>query len=775
MHTTQELSQSLGIGNIVPQFIQENYPSFVGFLEAYYDWMEQNGNVNNILHKFGMLNESVDYFADRTSPADSQFDSFAKDLYELYSQEYAKSYPVEKVLREDLFIKSIREVLACKGSVDSIKNFFRTIYGEEVEVEFPSSRRETFYAKTYYKIKTHILLSEGFVEQKLAVLNACIGRYFRSTFGTVAQLQKISSQEITGKLILELEFINLTGGYFVSGDKVSYQFTPEEIIFFSSPNLNLDYGNQTQNFYYVDSTLSFHTNGIVTEYEIQQSGTGYRIGETIILTTGNEIQSGVAVITSVNTNGGITGIQITNNGYGFNAYLKIDDRAQPDYSDLLYGGRIYSSGSGAILWFKAGAVSFWDASKTLNNGAQTLAYESNNSEISGSGSFGEYFEERSSTDPTDFFGYFVEQEEGTEGGYYNSVVNSQNPAEYSLVLARSSDSKTFGRIYFETQFIDDSTNHGTTNFDFNSKFNTDSQYTVGIITSESTAPNINVQLGTFVGSWGVQILNGFVKFFDQGVSTLITSSIPSLGGTKTIRFLLDLVDNVCYVGNANGWYSGKTNTLTSLPEIPVFDDIEHSSGIRVGSSGRFIPQINLRFASRVSQMVYDIPENFATQQQVSSEQFSPFSYDFDPFKIPVLPWDTSPATEVDDADVYKLTSEEVVYRYKIKTAISPRVWDKIYRACVHPVGTQYEAQIVASSSSLDSVIGSIVSLVEEYVGQTFIKEDAEIKTDLYEYSTKTIGSSIEVSDAIESIKDCPIYLLNQDLIVTCVESNIGVA
>jgi hypothetical protein len=789
MRNTKELSQSISVEGLVPQHVAENNPDFVDFLEAYYDWMEDFGNANNVIHKFGNLHQFVNYFANRTkNKQDANYDSFARELYELYVQEYSKSYPVEKAIREDLFIKSIREALSCKGSVESIKNFFRTIYGQEAEVIFPEQRRITYNAQTTYTIKTHIeFVPDDPVTQeedesipsalerdnKLKVLNVCVGRYFVSELGTIAQLQNVTYQDKYDKRIVELQFQNLQGGYFVSGDFVTYQFTLEEVLYFSDTvNLNVSYGSPGDKVYYNgnNKTLSFYVGGIITEYDIQTPGSGYRLGETVVISTGEEIQSGLAVISNVGSNGEILELMITNSGYGFNAFLKIDDRASPDYSDGLAGGRIFSGGTGAIIYFKAGAISFWDPRETVISNVQYLDYSENNSSLAGAGSFGEYFQETNSEDPTDALPYIAE-------GYYEKLANSSNPVDYPWIFAKGSDSRNFGKLYFEMQFVDNSEEFGEINFDFNEHFNMGGMYTVGFVSDTCQIQTQNNQLGNIQESWGVWVNRYWTEFRSYGSVIRVNRPIPTVNGMKTIRFVLDLVDNACYVGCVDGWFDGASdNSLTAQPINPVFDGITYDSGIFLGATGKFIPQVSLRCATRFSQFKYSIPENLVGGQGQAIESFV---FDYDPFRVPVLPWDYSNSTIVNSEDEYKLTSEDVVYRYKIRVGLSPRIWNKIYRACVHPAGTTFETQIGIDSQYTDIVVGQsdlIVSSPDNIQGESFydmrpiIEGTFKSISDLQEYASYPINYSMNISDSIDSFKDAPIYLLNQDLIVSCVES-----
>ena len=112
----------LDVKNSIPEFIQEEYTKFVTFLEKYHEFLDQDGNPNNIL-----LNKK---YYDIDDADDVVLDKWALQL--------AHDFPrVLEVNRKTLY-KNVKSIYESKGSERSIKAFFKLVYNEEVDVYYPS-------------------------------------------------------------------------------------------------------------------------------------------------------------------------------------------------------------------------------------------------------------------------------------------------------------------------------------------------------------------------------------------------------------------------------------------------------------------------------------------------------------------------------------------------------------------------------------------------------------------------------------------------------------
>jgi len=118
-HTLREL----------PQFIRQNHPRFVEFIEAYYEWLEQPGNPYYSIDKmrdFSDIDESVSVFIQE------------------FRKQYLDSFPIELarnsegyMLNERNLMKNIKNFYAAKGTERGYKLLLRVLLNTPVEIYYP--------------------------------------------------------------------------------------------------------------------------------------------------------------------------------------------------------------------------------------------------------------------------------------------------------------------------------------------------------------------------------------------------------------------------------------------------------------------------------------------------------------------------------------------------------------------------------------------------------------------------------------------------------------
>lgn len=112
------------IANQVPDYIRAEFPQFVLFLEKYYEFLDQDGEANNVL-----LNASS--FSDVNNTLDVFLPSFR--------EQYLQMFPKDSLITDRRLIKFIREFYEAKGSEESILFIFRTFFNEHVDIIYPST------------------------------------------------------------------------------------------------------------------------------------------------------------------------------------------------------------------------------------------------------------------------------------------------------------------------------------------------------------------------------------------------------------------------------------------------------------------------------------------------------------------------------------------------------------------------------------------------------------------------------------------------------------
>jgi len=120
---------SILVGGQVPEFVREEYPLFVTFLEAYYEFLENKQGIkqNDLLTEAKKLKTIFD--------VDESIDEFEQYFFNTY----ASLIPVDVQGNKELLIKNILPLYQAKGSENSFKLLFRFLFAEEPIITYPKN------------------------------------------------------------------------------------------------------------------------------------------------------------------------------------------------------------------------------------------------------------------------------------------------------------------------------------------------------------------------------------------------------------------------------------------------------------------------------------------------------------------------------------------------------------------------------------------------------------------------------------------------------------
>ena len=126
-----DLKTSLLVSRQVPEFVRDEYPKFITFLEAYYEFLETQANTaitsNNLVTTAKTLRNIRD--------VDDSLERFEKNFYNTY----ASLIPLEVQSNKALLFKHIANLYKSKGSEGSFKLLFQLIFGEDVDIILPKN------------------------------------------------------------------------------------------------------------------------------------------------------------------------------------------------------------------------------------------------------------------------------------------------------------------------------------------------------------------------------------------------------------------------------------------------------------------------------------------------------------------------------------------------------------------------------------------------------------------------------------------------------------
>jgi len=342
---------SLLINRQVPEFVREEYPLFISFLEAYYEYLEnkQGSQLNDLTTQSKLLKYASD--------VDHSISEFETSFFNTY----ADLLPRDVAVNKEFLIKNVLPLYLAKGNEKSFKLLFRMLYNDEVDILLPKNNvlrasDGKWTIDNILKIETDIrsvYTADGSTKVfKLAQPAAAseITVYVDGTEKTVDTDYYIRKE--TNKLVfhtapadtLEIKVVysnfdiglltnrKVTG--VTSGATALIERAVKRIItdtlnlgfpfqlFINSKTLtgSFDQGEEvTTDIVTSDGTLvtlKADTFSIVNQINVINGGASYNVGDPVILTGGGASVQGAAVVDDI-VEGYIDGIVVGYGGAGF--------------------------------------------------------------------------------------------------------------------------------------------------------------------------------------------------------------------------------------------------------------------------------------------------------------------------------------------------------------------------------------------------------------------------------------------------------------------------
>jgi len=269
------------VASQVPFFVRNDHDNFVAFMEAYYEFMEQQNGAVNVSKN--LLDQSD---IDMT-------DIFVEKFYDNFIPLIPKDTTADKTL----ILKKIKDFYRSRGTEKSIRFLMRILFDEDVEFYYPQrdvlkvSDGKWFIEKS---IKINDIKVGGVANSTLAIENKFIGRQITgNTSNARAVVEGTSSYYEGSSLIRELK---LSSQYreFSSGEPITATFFENGI----------------------EKTISANLfSGSINTVEITNRGSRYEVGQYIIVNS--ETGSGANIIITSVSAGDLTGVTVFNGGAGF--------------------------------------------------------------------------------------------------------------------------------------------------------------------------------------------------------------------------------------------------------------------------------------------------------------------------------------------------------------------------------------------------------------------------------------------------------------------------
>ena len=251
-----------------PEFYRADGSNFVAFVKAYYEWMEQEGYVNDAsrnLLNYKDVDTSIDQFTNR------------------FKSEFLSNFPASTAANRNLLIKKIKDFYSAKGSTQGMQLLFRLLFKEDITVYDPGT--DILKASDgVWKIPTYIEAehnsrSRSFINQQIT----------GSLSGATAFVESVHTTIVNGRLI-DIININSPVGTFRFGELVTND------------------GNLTN---------APKVTGSLTAINITDGGANNKIGDVFEVTLSTNGRKGSARVTAVEDGTGRVTFTLVDGGTGY--------------------------------------------------------------------------------------------------------------------------------------------------------------------------------------------------------------------------------------------------------------------------------------------------------------------------------------------------------------------------------------------------------------------------------------------------------------------------
>ena len=268
---------SVRVQGQLPQFVKEDHATFITFLEAYYEYMEQQGKPYEII---GNLNNYADLGRTTTEFLKYFKDQFAVDIPE---EVFANT-------NKPFVLKHLRDFYRAKGSEKSFELFFRLLYNQEVELYYPATDMLRTSDGRYNKSQIVRVIDTSIDDDVFKLLGQTITGQTSNATGVVESVLK----ESVGSYVVSTIYLSGVLGKYSLNEIIS------------------------------DGTYSFSLGSMITDVDIQVAGNNYSVGNIIPLVGGGALTSGAVAKIEELTSGNIMKVMITNGGTGYVVGDKFD-------------------------------------------------------------------------------------------------------------------------------------------------------------------------------------------------------------------------------------------------------------------------------------------------------------------------------------------------------------------------------------------------------------------------------------------------------------------
>jgi hypothetical protein len=262
------------VASQLPEFVRSDYPAFVSFLQAYYDYL-------------GTTQQDLEDLRD----LDKTLDSFVR----YFKDELASKLPYTTV-EPRFLMEHIKEHYGAKGSEASFKLLFRILFGKEVTVDYPA--------------KQMLRASDGKWNQDVSLFIKILTGHPNDPIGNLVDV--VTPNRIIRVLVDRRQYVELEVDRVVKISDNVYEYYIDRRYFGEiSIGDRLRYRDDVKGIYFTGEILA-----TTSKLEVQKPGSGFKVGDLYNIKNFDGYGS-IMKIARVDSNGGIAQGQFIKYGVGY--------------------------------------------------------------------------------------------------------------------------------------------------------------------------------------------------------------------------------------------------------------------------------------------------------------------------------------------------------------------------------------------------------------------------------------------------------------------------
>jgi hypothetical protein len=300
------------IASQFPDFYREEGPIFVAFVEAYYRWLESEGQA---------------LYHSRRALATKDVDTTADDFLTHFKQKYLNGIQLETESSIRTLIKHSLDLYRTKGTERSIDLLFRLVFGVGAEVYFPS--------KDLFRLSSGKWVQPTYLEvTDRGNLAQFLGTQIEGVESGARAFVERTVRKRTPNRFVDIVYLSDAKGVFQAGEVINRTTSP------------------------LTEDLCPVVVGSLSSLTVTDGGGGYEVGDIVELSSIHGY-GGKARVSAITSTGGSVTLELIDGGFGYTVNAQV----------------LISNAVITVAGMAGGAGEYFDLFDRIDQNTATIAYE----------------------------------------------------------------------------------------------------------------------------------------------------------------------------------------------------------------------------------------------------------------------------------------------------------------------------------------------------------------------------------------------------------------